>query len=292
MKPSSPLIFVLAWFQAAAQGAVTVTVADPSGKWKPLAGNYDFQADQQTGQGQPSSSDIVGLGTNYGFLTAFNDNGSFSNTDGTMGFRVRLDDHDGNNAPEFKNVVWIGIDANQSGSIDVFVAADLQGNPKRIAIFAPGTGANDGPGTTTIGSVVTSYALDPFEDETPANYNYRAVDFNADGGDTDDVTSATSGDIDYYVSFMVPFADVVSYLGGLAAPIHITDSSPLRYVMATSTQNNIINQDFGGVEGSGDSNQTWAELGGLSNAAPVPEPSSGLLVLGSLAAGLLVRKRV
>lgn len=109
-----------------------------------------------------------------------------------------------------------------------------------------------------------------------------------------DVTTTTSGDPDYYLSFMIDFADLGAFLR--TQSISITDTSALRYVVATSTQHNSLNQDLGGVQGGINSTQTWVQLGGYSalvnaSGTTIPEPSGfaiGLLALGTL---VLRRKR-
>jgi hypothetical protein len=262
--------------------------------WRHFGGNYDYLGDQQTGQ---SSGDIVGdivgdSNGNFGFFVTFNDNGSSSATDGTLGFRLRLDAAGGdNNNPAFNRVAWLGIDADTNGSIDAFLGLNLSGSSSELLIAAPGTGANTSPSTTTIETAVARYTYAT----TPSNYNYRPVDYLIDGGSTNDVTTTTTGDPDYYVSFMVPFADVVGFLSTTSS-IQITDQSALRYVTATSTQTNSINQDLGGVDGGTKSGDTWVDLGGFTQTVTadgtlVPEPSSGLLVLASLTAALFIRRR-
>ena len=77
-----------------ANGATSVNISGPSNGWKALEGNYDYLSDQQTGL---ASGDIVGINpTDPGFFTSFGDNGSTSNTDGTLAFRMRLDAAGGN----------------------------------------------------------------------------------------------------------------------------------------------------------------------------------------------------
>jgi hypothetical protein len=252
-----------------------------------MIGEYDYFADQQTGD---PASDIVGAGINYGMFSTFNDNGSASATDGTLGFRLRLDDRGGNkNVIEFRRNAWIGIDADMSGSIDVFLGLNLQGNAATLGIFAPGSGTNHSPNKTTVSSTAyITYAL------SAANYDYRPVDYLTDGGTTNDVTPSTSGDPDYYVSFMIPFADVVSFLAGRS--IQINDETPLRYISATTTQGNRLNQDLGGVNGGVTSNSAWTDLGAFTPPATIrgnliPEPSGSILMLASLAAGCFIRRR-
>jgi hypothetical protein len=129
---------------------------------------------------------------------------------------------------------------------------------------------------------------------TAANYNYRPVNYLIDGGTTNDITSNTPGDVDYYVSFMVPFADVTAFLSGQS--IRITDKSPMRYIVATSTQMNNINQDLGGVNGGLNSPSTWGDIGAFTrivnaSGTVIPEPSMPLLTMVAQLLFLIRRKR-
>lgn len=283
-----------AWLVAiAATACLTLTVsaatvADPSTAWVALSGNYDYLADQQTGQ---ASGDIVGAAGNPGFFTTFNNNGSASSTDGTLGFRLRLDEAGGNkNNPAFDRVAWVGIDANNDAVLDAFIGLGMQGSSSTLGIYAPGSSANTSPSTTSIASsAYASYTV------SSSNYNYRPVNYTTDGGTTNDATPSTSGDPDYYVSFMVNFQDLVNFLG--TKNITINDQTGLRYVLATSTQHNSLNQDLGGVQGGVNSTQTWTQLGGFSptvsaSGTPVvPEPSSLLLGASTLLLACFRRRR-
>ncbi|QJE96075.1 hypothetical protein [Luteolibacter luteus] len=266
------------------------TVSAPSSSWTVLSGNYDYLADQQTGQ---PAGDIVGSGTNGGFFTTFNDNGSASNTDGTLGFRLRLDAAGGNkNNIAFDRVAWVGIDANNDAVLDAFIGLGMQGSSSTLGIYAPGTDLNTSPATTSVASTAyKSYSIDS------SNYNYRPVDYTTDGGTTNDATTSTTGDPDYYLSFMVNFRDLVNFLG--TKGISITDQSGLRYVVATSTQMNSLNQDLGGVNGGVNSPTSWSDLGGFSptvsaHGTPVPavpEPSAFFLGASSVLLACLRRRR-
>ncbi len=266
---------------------LAATVSASSTEWAAFLGNYDFLADQQTGQPE---SDIVGNGSNPGFFMTFNNNGAASTTDGTIGFRLRLDAAGGNtNNPAFTRVAWIGVDANVDGAIDAFLGIANQGSSSTLGIFAPGNGANTSPSTTSIASSPAfSYTIGS------GNYNYRPVNFTTDGGTTNDVTPSSSGDPDYYLSVLLPFGDLVSYLA--TKGITINDQSGMRFVVATSTQANSLNQDLGGVNGGTNSSTTWVALGGFSQVvkpggSPIPEPSSLLLASSALLLGLSRRKR-
>ena len=262
-----------------------------------MIGNYDAIADQQGNIG----GDIVGSGTNYGLLMVFNNNGTTSSTDGTLGFRIRLDTATPPaNKPVFDRAAWIGIDADLNGSVDVFIGANKSGGASTLGIYAAGAGANNTPATTSISTTPYNSPTNPdyiIADTNPNNFNFRTVDFGAgkDGGNTNDVTTATTGDPDFYVSFMVPFADVVGFLA--TKSINITDQTPLRYIAATSTSANNLNQDIGGINGGSSSTATWESLGGFSQivnssgTVVVPESSTPLLALAGLAIVVSRRKR-
>jgi hypothetical protein len=293
MKPLSS--FLALWLLQLGAAQAIVYVDGSSSTWTPMMGNYDYHLDQQTGGAtNPSSSDLVGgTSANYGFLVAFNKNGDVSSIDGTVGFRVRLDTS-GNNGT-FSAVAWVGIDANADGNLDVFLGANFQGSNSQLEIRAPGDNINISPSTTSISnSTYKTYTLDTIEDATPANFSYRQVNYLLDGGTLadEDLTQTTTGDPDFYLSFMIPFADLVTYLGSLSIPINITDTSPLRFVVATSTQVNSLNQDIGGLPKNYNADTTWEGLGNFTPPYnPVPEPSSSLLLIGTLAGGCLIRRR-
>ena len=263
-----------------------VSVAGSSNLWSAIPGNYDYLVDNQTGQ---PASDIVGSGTNYGFFVTFDNNGNTSHVDGTLGFRIRLDTAGGTSTkPAFDRVAWVGVDANGNGSVDLFLGVSTQGSTSTLGIYAPGTSENISPKTTSIASTAAySYAI------TSANYNYRAVNFSTDGGTTNDLTTTTTEDPDYYLSFTVPFADVAAFLGLNPSD---ADQRPLRYVVATSTQHNSLNQDLGGINGGVGSASTWEQLGGFTPAMNasgllIPEPSVALLFACSVTFAASRRRR-
>jgi hypothetical protein len=282
-------IFFAFTFVASAGLLPAATLTSSSLEWISLGPNFDFFIDQQTGQ---ASSDIVGSPSDPGFFTTFDDGGSSSLIDGTLAFRVRLDTAGGqSNTPQLDSILWIGIDADGLGDIDAFVGLNTQGASNAIELFAAGSGANTSPNTTAVSNT-------PFysEDFSSSNYHYRPVESPFDGGTTDDLTPTTTGDPDYYASFLIDFSQVVSFLS--ASGIDIDETSPLRYILATSTQTNALNQDLGGIDGNDpdfDPSISWEELDGFSitisaNGTIIPEPSVTSL-LAAVCLGLLKRRK-
>jgi hypothetical protein len=137
----------------------------------------------------------------------FSDAGTPSLTDGTLGFRIRLSEDSSRNG--FNAALFVGIDANRDGALDLFLGINNSGNADTIALWDPGTGANSSPNTTSI----VSPPLRTFVPLSGTNYEFAPVtalndptpggSLNLDGG--------TTGN-DYFLSFSVPFADVVTAL--------------------------------------------------------------------------------
>ncbi len=289
MRPS-PARLCLAVAFAAALGllalpsaAAVIVPGSPTSSWTPIAYPTllpDHSDDQQTGIPE---ADIVGNLTNPAFYTAFDDANTLSLTDGNLAFRVRIGAD--KNPAGFSQFMGVGIDADLNGSLDIFLAVENSGNPDRVAIYDAGAGANTSPSTTTIdSSYLFTYAL------SASNYDFRAVTLTIDPTATSfDIDG--DGDTDFFLSWVIPFADVVAALAGQPSPIVINQNSTLRYVVGSSTQPNALNQDLGGPNGGTNSTLSWDAIGAFSNplsagGSPIltPEPDS----LSLLALGLLV----
>jgi hypothetical protein len=255
--------------------ASVVDLTAPTTSWTPIlysSNNPDPSNDQQTGA---SEGDIVGNAAHPSAYTMFGDAGTPSLSDGTLGFRVRLGAD--TNPVGFKTALFVGIDANNDGKLDLFLGVNNSGSADTVGIWNPGTGANVSPSTTSmVATPLVSYT------PTASNYYWSAVTTTNDPS----VGTATDldggGQNDYFLGFAVPFSDVVAQLA--AAGITFDQNSTLTYVIATATQANSLNQDLNGVAGSVNSSLTWSQLGVLSNPmtagglAAVPEISPGLWV--------------
>ena len=251
----------------------------------PVVTTPDDPNDHQTGIAE---GDIVGNNTgDPAVLTNFDDNGTPGvPDDGYIAFRVRL----GEDKPPagFTAFFGVGMDADADGAIDLFLGVDNSpsGGGNQLGIFNPGAGANTSPDTTTIITTpLVSYAEnDPIYD----NYDFSSVT-TIDPLETNTDLDA-GGNEDFYLTFVIPFDDIVAELGVLGIPFD--ETSTVQYVFGTSTQTNALNQDLAGPNGGTTSSLTWDQLGAISleyNAlgAPVPEPSTAVLLglgLVSLAA--------
>lgn len=277
--------------------ASPIALDSPTTLWTVVAlsgvNQFDYLVDQQTGSAE---SDIVGNGSHPAFFYSFDNGGTPDNhIDGTLSFRVRLGRE--KNPPGFESAFLVGIEANGDNRVDLFVGVDNRGGTNQLRIWSPGSGLNTGPSTTsvTVPSSPISYS------ETATTYHWGPVNATSD-------PNATSYDLygdgtDYFLSLAFPFADIVSEMSRLSQ-LSITDVSLLRFIIATSNQDNALNQDLGGINGGVNSTQTWGDLGGFTSAGTltpqqaedvvVPEVSTYLLTISGLGALLTVmapRKR-
>lgn len=251
--------------------------------------------DQQTGS---TEGDIVGNPSNPFFYTLFDPGSQASLTDGTFFFRVRLGGDA--NPPGYTGVLYIGIDApaagggtSPNGNLDLFVGASFSGSAgtNHLGIFAPGNQANVSPSTTSINTTpLVSYT------PTASNYNFSPVNSTiAPDVTTNDV--GADGNIDYFVTFAIPFQDIVNQLNRPGVGISINENTRLSFVVATTNQGNSLNQDIGGVSGQVSSSATYASLGTISDqSAPssfiMPEPGTFALMGAPLAGmGLAISRR-
>jgi hypothetical protein len=245
----------------------------------------DYFADQQTGS---KEADIVGTLQSPGFYTAFDDDGSL--TAGTIYYRVRVAS-DLPTSGQFNSALFVGFDANADGILDIFLGVDNRGSSNQIKIWNAGTGANVSPSTTSVASPANQKVYN----ETASNYSFTAVNSIIDpAASSFDIDN--DGHTDFFISFSVPFADVVNETARLTG-ITIDKNSPLRYVVVTSQQDNSFNQDLGGVQGGVGSTSTWTQLGAISAVlAPVtttaaPDPGPALTLVTGLAALVALRLR-
>jgi len=262
----------------AAAAAVPFDPASPTTLWTPI--DYpttapDWADDQRTGIPE---ADVVGDLVHPAFYTIFDDAGTPSTTDGTLGFRIRLGAE--KSPAGFSQVAAVGIDGDLDGALDLFVLVDNGGSSDRIAIHEAGSGANTSPATTTISATGVSYA------ETALDYDWRPVTIAIDPSATIFDVDA-DGDVDHFLSFAVPFQDLVDRFALLGIS-NVEETTAFRYVMGTSSQASSLSQDLGGPNGQTASALSFADLGAFSIAysasvTPIPEPGTGLL----LGAGLL-----
>lgn len=278
-----------------------------------LGGRSDFVTDTQANK---SGGDIVGdaAGNQVGFYKQYDDGvDPNSGADDFIGFRVRL-------ADATTSHVFIGMDVfdatdsvnNPDGAIDFYLKANFGNNNAtndEIDFFDPGDDSNISPATTSV-SFFSTYKSgnDPdfsdFENLSPVSAENDSYLANNPTSATTDIDGGGSND--YFLSFqvnMVALSD--NYQSIVAAstgttPDPITADTAIQMILGTSTQQNSLNQDFGGSDPDDpnyDPNLTWSELGMASavytadGTSPVPEASSYPLLIGLVSLGIALNRR-
>lgn len=255
--------------------------------WSPLlyGSRQDPGGDQQA---SAASTDLVGDATHATLYFAYDDRGTADESDDEMAFRFRVSG--ANSQGGFGAIGMLGLDANLDGDLDIFIATDDRQGTAQISLFNPGTGLNMSPSTTSITPAPGRTYLG-----TAATYQFLAVDpvTDQDWNTTLGAVAANNdidagGKNDYFVSFKISFAEIKSELarinvaGNPAGGIVIDRYTPMRYVLATLTQNNSLNGDIGGIVGGNSSSQTFDQLGAFS---PIVSASNSPPIVSSGGAG-------
>ncbi len=271
--------------------APPVTLTSPTTGWTTLLKGtaFDYINDQQA---TAQDLELVGDPNHALFYTHYNDNGTATDTDDFILYRIRVSGSKSNTASTFSSgYVFLGFDVNNDSAIDLFLSATQRTTgEQRISLWSPGPGLNMSPSTTSItGEVpVVNLATSPsFIDFSPVTTtNDPAVaDVNLNDAPLG-TTGLSTGINDHFLSFKVPFNNTTPASDSLkeiaaAKGVALSTSTVFRYLLATSTQSNSLNSDIGGYKGGTKSRVTFAQEEALtpplsvSNLLPVITSNGG-----------------
>ena len=230
--------------------------------------------------------DLIGDADNALLYVKFDDKGDADDTNDEIGFRIRVDSSKSSSASQFSSgYVFIGVDADKSGSIDFFISISNKSTNGGIVVWSPGSGDNTAPSNTSIQTPDEIVAKSALVDGT--NYSFLPVSNTTDPSATyNDLNSQSnlslSGNydqVDHFISFKFSFADLVTAVQ--AKSITLTKDTSLQYTVATATNSNSFNSDIAGYNGSADNDTTYAAkgafsaVGTFSNSAPVITSDGG-----------------
>ena len=206
----------------------------------------DPSPDQQTGTGGTGGdSDFVGVvdpnntAAQFGFLMQYGKLASDPTGPDYVMFRFRLDTW---RSGGYNTITMIGADADYSGSIDLFFGVQKIGSSVFIVFQDPGTGLNISPNTTSL--------TNPYGAVAATSTNFSYIDSTTGANAATDGSSYNSTN-DALLTFAITFSSLQAALNttgsGRTSAISITDTTPLRWIGFTATQNNSINQDVYGI---------------------------------------------
>ncbi|MCW2242495.1 VCBS domain-containing protein [Azospirillum canadense] len=277
-------IAVSAAGQEAYQGLMANILPGSAG-WTPLMQGTLFDPNNDT-QAKAADTDLVGDTAHAVLYGAYDNNGTPDNpNDDFLAFRIRIDNP--TSSTEFGGVAVIGIDANQDGRIDLFLAVDGRNNTQAVRILDPGTGLNNSPNTTTTSALPAGWlANNGVYSFTATNYSVAAVSAANDPQWTGNTDLGNDGKTDVFVSFKIPMADIAAVMTkpsatdrngnvgprGTTGIAGFTKDTTVSYVLMTETQPGPINGDLGGVGANYDKNLTFAQLGAITGPMTPSNP--------------------
>lgn len=245
--------------------------------------------DAQTGVNE---GELVGNSTNPVFQMFFDRGSLASLTDGTVYFRIRLGGDQSNNG--FDGLTFAHIDVNGDSSADLTVGVTGHSGTK-IGIFDPGPGPNSGPSSTTVSEITTLGGVAyTYAAPTTTNYSWARVYSSAldlDPGDNDNIENLDggAGEPDYYLSFAIPFQQIVTFATVDKGIAGVNENTPFGYVLTTGRQPNTINQDVSPDLINGNFNFTDPTP---TSYFAIPEPGTfAFLGLGVFGFALGLRRR-
>ncbi|HYF36877.1 MAG TPA: cadherin repeat domain-containing protein, partial [Prosthecobacter sp.] len=220
--------------------------------------NYDPSEDQQA----MSGPDLVGAPGKPLLYAKYDDMGTASTSDDRVTFRLRVDDSL-NSSLKYNGYIFVGYDFELDGDIDCFISMEGTTKGTKTYVYAA-TGANTSPSTTGLGA---RYVIPNYDTLTMSNYA-RVETIEGITEAEANTYAGADADKDYFQNFQIRFVDLASVLNPLPINNHInagsgfttigqilnsdlrvglTEITPFRFIIATSTQPNAINSDFGGV---------------------------------------------
>lgn len=250
---------------AGAAHAAPIALDGPTTDWIAMD-NFGGSADPDDAANP--EAEVIGDPSHSAVYYYMDDNGSGSQTDGTLYFRMRIGKDNG--GPGFKAMSVIGLDGDLDDTVDALIIADF--NPPGADTIQVRQVNGTGVSPATTGISATGYDVAA----TAANSNWSDVDATTDPTASD---YDLNGDgTDQFISFSVDFATVVQLMADLGIG-GFDDQSLVNYVAGTSTNaSSSMNQDIAGVNGQTGSTTPWAALGGSAGPVVVPEPQSGALL--------------
>ena len=285
---------------------------------------FDDAKDSQTGDPR---AELVGDVNNPGFYFAYDRDPANALNGGRLMFRVRVAAWDtntsdqttpGNAAGQYGSSLFIGIDGNGDGAIDIFVSADDRGSASSngIKIFYPScpsgsTGCFTGPSSTNLGAQTGSTALFTTTGLS-ANFDFRQVNAASDPRTglepvlNQNVSTSTANinpnsnynNIDGFFSFAVSMGDIRTALANnpnLSGRIaDFNSNTQMRFIALTAQQQNSFNQDTGGCNNNNPVTSWACALSDPitpNSMIPTPEPGTSSMLLVSAAGAFAFSRR-
>ncbi len=279
----------------AVHAAVTpIDLTGPVSSWDIIMQGTAFDPGNDQQASSNPGVDIVGTDLDATMLTIYDDKGTLGDTsDDELAFRVRVGG--ANSQGGFGGNLWIGMDVDLDGDLDVFIGTDGDGKTGasfdgQVSVYEAGNDLNNSPSTSS--AINPVWVADLLDNGT--NYSFDTVDNITDPlRSTDDIN--LDAKTDRFISFKVnwdalkaalnakPLTDPSGNLiGSLNGGVGITKDTSIAYTLSTSTNSNNVNADVGGYDNKNDDMSVSFEEQGafspplsVSNIFPVINSDGG-----------------
>ena len=245
------------------------TLTSPTNRWRGILKGtaQDYINDQQA---TATDLELVGDNNHAVLYTYYDDNGTVTDTDDFVYYRVRMAGSKSNTSSSFTSgYLFIAFDLNDDGNLNLFMSVTKRTTgEQRISVWSPGSGLNNSPSTTSITAEVAMINLAT----SPSNFDFSPVTTTNDPSVTDvNLNDAALGTTplsltqnDHFVSFKIPFNNTTPAADSLkeiaaAKGIALAKNTVVRYLLATSTQGNSLNSDLSGYQGGTKSTVTFKD---------------------------------
>jgi hypothetical protein len=244
--------------------AAAPSLNSPSSMWYAtlVGAKFDPRADLQA----KSTIDLLGNAGYPLLYMYYDDKGDSDGSNDELLMRVRLTGARDKNS--YSGYVWMGVDVDQDGDLDVFLMLDGKNGVTNLDVYTAGTGANNSPSTSSIANPVSLATLDA---TTFRIDNVTAIDTSAPA--SFDGTANTDDFVSFKFNFQA-FANIANGkpLTGGGGNIAMTKDTPLRFVLASAAQTNALNGDVGGYGAGDSSSTTYAQQGAFSSPLTFGDP--------------------
>jgi hypothetical protein len=220
--------------------------------------------------------------------------GLLNGADATM-FRFRF--VDANNSKAYQgSYTLIGLDLNRDSKVDFIFGVNSSSAPPVYDFLKPGTGANDGPSTTSVTKLTGGPSTAMTTSGAGQNFDYNGPSASATVDNYQDQTLHPYANAE--LTFAISWATLQAAIRAMGtvngvnwSGFTVNASTGMSFIAYTTQQDNAFNEDIYGTSLNGSTTSTWAAMGAFSDdftasGKPVPEAATvvqvGLFLLSAV----------
>jgi hypothetical protein len=256
--------------------AQAISLGASSASWVPVLVGAKFDPGQDTQA--TSAIDLQGNTQNPLMYLWYDDKGDTDTANDELALRFRVDKARDSQS-RFSGYLWIGMDVDMDGDLDVFLMLEGKTGAYQLNVFNAGTGLNNSPSTSSIDIPVL--LADLTQGTTFRIDNVTAIDGVSVNGNVDG-----DSEIDDFVSLKFNFSQFAALanakpltgggdvnVGTINSGAGLTKNTPLRFVVASAQQTNALNGDMGGYNKTDNQTTTFTDQGAFTTPLSLGDPA-------------------